>query len=209
MKSLPADASQMAAIATADRGKDFIIIGPPGTGKSQTISNLIAHMLGKGKTVLFVSEKTAALDVVYRRLHDIGLGRFCLGLHSNKARKADVLAQLRSAWSPQQNSRSDDWEKEAERLRVLRDQLNGVVNRLHIPRRNGMTVHQAIGIKVRDEDLASSQVSFSWPKSDHHDRSQLEAMRDTVEKLRIQASAVGDFSNSPFHLVDKGEWSPQ
>jgi len=53
-----ADSSQMAAIATADRGKDFIIIGPPGTGKSQTISNLIVHMLGKGKTVLFVSERS-------------------------------------------------------------------------------------------------------------------------------------------------------
>ena len=205
---LPADASQMAAIATADRGKNFIIIGPPGTGKSQTISNLITHMLGKGKTVLFVSEKTAALDVVYRRLHDIGLERFCLGLHSNKARKADVLAQLRSAWTPLQDSQSDDWEKEAERLRILRDQLNGVVDRLHISRRNGMTAHQAIGIKVRDEDLAS-RVSFSWPTSDYHDRSQLEAMRDAAEKLRIQVSAVGDVADSPFHLVDKGEWSPQ
>ena len=74
--SLPADSSQMAAIATADRGKDFVIIGPPGTGKSQTISNLIGHLLGKGKTVLFVSEKTAALEVVHRRLTQTGLGRF-------------------------------------------------------------------------------------------------------------------------------------
>ena len=96
---LPADSSQMAAIATADAGKDFVIIGPPGTGKSQTISNLIAHMLGKGKSVLFVSEKTAALEVVYRRLRQIGLGQFALELHSNKARKLDVLTQLRSAWS--------------------------------------------------------------------------------------------------------------
>ena len=87
---LPADASQMAAIATADRGKDFVIIGPPGTGKSQTIGNLIAHMMGKGKKVLFVSEKTAALEVVHRRLKDLGLGRFCLELHSNKAKKLDV-----------------------------------------------------------------------------------------------------------------------
>ncbi|MCY3822989.1 MAG: hypothetical protein OXG62_03865, partial [Nitrospinae bacterium] len=64
--TLPADSSQMAAVATADKGKDFVIIGPPGTGKSQTISNLIGHLLGKGKTVLFASEKTAALEVVYR-----------------------------------------------------------------------------------------------------------------------------------------------
>lgn len=206
---LPADASQMAAIATADRGKDFIVIGPPGTGKSQTISNLIAHLLGRGKTVLFVSEKTAALEVVYRRLHDIGLGRFCLQLHSNKARKADVLAQLQTAWSPGESNIATEWEKEAERLRVLRDQLNQVVDRLHMPRRNGMTVHQAIGIKVRDEDKAG-RVSFNhWESSDRHDQPQLEALRDAVERLQIQVAAVGDVSNSPFHLVDKGDWSPQ
>lgn len=205
---LPADSSQMAAIATADRGKNFIIIGPPGTGKSQTISNLIAHMLGKGKTVLFVSEKTAALDVVSRRLKEIGLHRFCMELHSNKARKSDVLAQLRSAWDFQQTTKAKTWKKEAERLEDLRDKLNRVVNRLHLTRRNGMTAHHAIGIKVRDEELAA-HVSLSWPSSDQHDDTQLEEMRDAVEKLRIQVAAVGDVSDSPFHLVEKGDWSPQ
>lgn len=205
---LPADSSQMAAIATADRGKDFIIIGPPGTGKSQTIGNLIAHMLGKGETVLFVSEKTAALEVVYRRLKDIGLGRFCLELHSNKARKADVLSQLRTAWGTHQSEKARDWQKEAEKLRKLRDQLNLVVDRLHLPRRNGMTAHYAIGVKVRDEDLAS-RLTFSWPTADHHDKERLEAMRSAVEKLKIQVAAVGDVSGGPFQLVSKGEWSPQ
>ena len=205
---LSADSSQMAAIATADRGKDFIIIGPPGTGKSQTISNLIAHMLGKGKTVLFVSEKTAALEVVYRRLKDIGLGRFCLELHSNKARKADVLDQLCNAWEHHQSAKAKTWENEAERLQTLRDQLNRIVERLHMRRRNGMTAHYAIGIKVRDEDLAS-RVIFSWPSADQHDEDRLNAMREAVERLRVQVAAVGDVSDSPFHLVTKGDWSPQ
>ncbi|MCP4471062.1 MAG: DUF3320 domain-containing protein [Gammaproteobacteria bacterium] len=205
---LPADGSQMAAIATADRGKDFIIIGPPGTGKSQTISNLISHMLGTGRTVLFVSEKTAALDVVYRRLDEIGLGRFCLALHSNKARKADVLAQLRSAWEPMRLKKAEEWEKEAEHLLGLRNQLNHLVERLHIPRRNGMTVHHAIGIKVRDEALAK-RVSFDWPSSDHHDQARLEAMREAVEKLRIQFQAVRQVAKNPFQLISKGDWSPQ
>lgn len=205
---LPADSSQMAAIATADRGKDFIIIGPPGTGKSQTISNLIAHMLGKGKTVLFVSEKTAALEVVYRRLKHIGLGQFCLELHSNKARKADVLDQLRNAWECHQSAKAGTWEKEAERLRILRDTLNRFVDRLHIPRRNGMTAYEAIGVKVKDEDLAS-RVTFSWPSADQHDEARLDAMREAVERLRVQVAAVGDVSDSPFHLVSEGDWSPQ
>jgi hypothetical protein len=95
---LPADSSQLSAVMAAVRGKDFLLIGPPGTGKSQTISNLIAQCLAEGKRVLFVSEKIAALDVVYRRLREVNLGEFCLELHSSKARKLDVLAQLQSAW---------------------------------------------------------------------------------------------------------------
>ena len=205
---LPADSSQMAAIATADRGKDFIIIGPPGTGKSQTISNLIAHMLGKGKTVLFVSEKTAALDVVSRRMRDIGLGRFCMELHSNKARKLDVLNQLRDAWEYKKSNDVTAWKKEADRLCSLRDKLNTVVDRLHVPRKNGMTAHYAMGIKVRDEELAS-RVQFSWGSLEQHDENLLEEMRSAVEKLSVQIQAIGDVSDSPFHLIANGDWSPQ
>ena len=205
---LPADASQTAAIASADRGKDFIVIGPPGTGKSQTISNLIAHMLGKGKSVLFVSEKTAALDAVHRRLEKVGLGRFCLPLHSNKARKTDVLGQLHHTWERHRKLPVEDWEKEAERLRQVRDQLNLVVDRLHLRRRNGLTAHYAIGVKVRDEEIAS-RVIFAWPSVDQHDESRLALMREAVEKLRVQYASVGDLSRSPFKLISSGEWSPQ
>jgi very-short-patch-repair endonuclease len=205
---LPADASQMSAIASADRGKDFIVIGPPGTGKSQTISNLIAHMLGKGKSVLFVSEKTAALDVVHRRLQEAGLGRFCLQLHSNKARKTDVLGQLHRTWEQHRQSSVENWEKEADRLMQVRDQLNLVVDRLHLRRRNGLTAHYAIGIKVRDGELAS-RLSLSWPSVDQHDENRLAAMREAVEKLRVQFAANAELSLTPFRLVSSGEWSPQ
>lgn len=207
---LPADASQLAAIATADRGKDFVIIGPPGTGKSQTIANMIAHFLGMEKTVLFVSEKTAALEVVYRRLEEVGLGRFCLELHSNKARKADVLNQLRRSWDDEADSESEaqNWQEQAEDLRKLRDSLNDVVERLHKKRRNGLTAHYAIGVKVRDEELADC-VALSWPTADCHDGASLKAMRDAVDNLAIQVESVGDVSKSPFHLVANARWTPQ
>jgi len=204
---LPADSSQMAAIASADRKKDFIIIGPPGTGKSQTISNLIAHLLGKGRTVLFVSEKTAALDVVYRRLADIGLGRFCLELHSNKARKVDVLKQLEQAWNAGLERAADDWQREAQHLEQLRDRLNEVVHHLHRRHPNGLTAHYAIGLKVRDEALAQ-RVHLSWPSADQHSESGLERIREAVNYLQVQARAVGDVSASPFQLVGHGEWTP-
>ena len=84
-----ADSSQHSAIIEAMKGESLVIKGPPGTGKSQTIVNLIANALNKGKKVLFVSEKKAALDVVYDRLKKANLEDFCLELHSDKTNFAN------------------------------------------------------------------------------------------------------------------------
>ncbi len=91
---LDADSSQHEAIEAVKRGAHLVMDGPPGTGKSQTIANMIAEALTAGKTVLFVSEKTAALEVVKRRLDKCGLGDFCLELHSHKANKREVVTEL-------------------------------------------------------------------------------------------------------------------
>lgn len=89
-----ADSSQLRAILAVSRNHDLVLEGPPGTGKSQTITNLIAQALSEHKTVLFVAEKMAALEVVYRRLVEAGLGEFCLELHSTKANKRAVMREL-------------------------------------------------------------------------------------------------------------------
>ena len=203
---LPADSSQMAAVATADQGNNFIIIGPPGTGKSQTIANLVAHTLGKGKTVLFASEKTAALEVVRQRLQDLGLGRFCLELHSNKARKADVIKHLKMAWE-QTATAPEDWQRQGEELEKTRDQLNRFVDRMHKKRRNGMTAHEAIGVKIRDGDIAG-RVSLSWPTAEQHDQAALNAMGAAVRNLAIHAKEVDDVSSKPFRLITTSAWTP-
>lgn len=89
-----ADSSQHSALIDALEGKNLVVEGPPGTGKSQTISNLIAAALGRGKTVLFVAEKLAALEVVKRRLDHADLGDFCLELHSHKTQKRAFLDNI-------------------------------------------------------------------------------------------------------------------
>ena len=91
---LDADSSQIAVIEDVKSQKNLVVEGPPGTGKSQTIVNLIAELIMAGKTVLFVSEKIAALEVVKNRLDGVGLGRFCLELHSRKSNKKEVLGEL-------------------------------------------------------------------------------------------------------------------
>ena len=85
-----ADSSQHSALLDVMQGKNLVIEGPPGTGKSQTITNLIAAAMAQGKTILFVAEKKAALDVVEARLKRAGLGEFCLELHSNKVRTSNL-----------------------------------------------------------------------------------------------------------------------
>lgn len=89
-----ADSSQIEAIEMAKAGINFVLQGPPGTGKSQTITNIIAECLSDGKKVLFVSEKQAALNVVFDKLKKAGLDEFCLELHSYKANKKDVIDNL-------------------------------------------------------------------------------------------------------------------
>jgi len=203
---LPADSSQMSAVMTAAQGRDFVLIGPPGTGKSQTIANLIAQCLAERKTVLFVSEKIAALDVVYRRLREVGLGEFCLELHSNKARKVDVLDQLRTAWEAKGEIDADEWAREAQRLKSLRDDLNLYVERLHRTYRNGLTPHSAIGQVLAGRDRP--RLGLSWPGLDAHDREQREDLARMAERLDILAAQVDGIASNPLALVDRGEWSP-
>lgn len=92
---MDADASQRDAIAQVMKGQNLIIEGPPGTGKSQTIANLIAVALSEGKSVLFVAEKLVALEVVKKRLDAVGLGHFILELHSHKSNKSSFYTSIK------------------------------------------------------------------------------------------------------------------
>ena len=138
---LGADSSQFEAICTAIDDKSFILHGPPGTGKSQTITNIIANALYKGKKVLFVAEKMAALQVVQRRLEAIGIAPFCLELHSNKTKKANVLAQLKRTIDVVKRKSNEEFRIEAKQINELRRELNSYVHILHKPYRIGLSLY--------------------------------------------------------------------
>lgn len=203
---LLADSSQLKAICAIDAGRDLVLEGPPGTGKSQTITNLIAHNLAKGKTVLFVSEKMAALEVVHRRLNDIGLGAFCLELHSSKARKVDVLQQLGKALDITGERTASDWTREAERLGQLRQELNGLVDALHRPYPNGLTAFSAIGTCIQSSGKEPS--TMPWADAFTHTREQLDGLRETCRRISAMAQDMGPLSGHPLAAIGKPEWSP-
>lgn len=127
-----ADSSQTVAIAETVAGRTLVIKGPPGTGKSQTITNIIAGAVAAGKKVLFVAEKMAALDVVHRRLKAAGLGPLTLELHSNKVSKRNVLEELKRTKEAAARSAPGDLTA-LQRLDDLTQTLNSFADRLHAP----------------------------------------------------------------------------
>lgn len=126
-----ADSSQLDAITYAKQGKSFVLQGPPGTGKSQTITNIIAECINDGKSVLFVSEKLAALEVVFNKLKNVGLDEFCLPLHSHKANKKDVIEELCRTINAHKCTLKSGAEYEIEKKKKNQVRLDHYVSELH------------------------------------------------------------------------------
>ena len=190
---LSADSSQLAAVLYSALGKTFVLHGPPGTGKSQTIANIIAHNLSLGRRVLFVSEKKAALDVVYGRVARLGLAPFCLQLHSNKAGKADVYAQFNEALKVGTGTPSGDWNTTVRELESERRKLDAYVKALHRQTVSGFTPYDLFSRLVRGEiDGDDSLVSANARETtaEEYDRAR-RAIADAAEMREgISAAAI-------------------
>jgi very-short-patch-repair endonuclease len=196
---LDCDASQLAAVVAAADGRSFVLQGPPGTGKSQTITNLITQALVAGKTVLFVAEKQAALEVVHRRLAKAGLGDFCLELHSHKAGKREVIAELarvlERVWRPNVPVAGDD-----ARLAAVRDELNAYVAALHDPGPAGISVHDALAALGRLRDAPA------LPDGAAADAAAIAAQRDAVRRYAEAAAAIAPVAEHPWRGATLDTW---
>jgi len=188
-----ADASQLRAIAAVARGYDLVIEGPPGTGKSQTITNLIAQALAAGKTVLFVAEKMAALQVVQGRLKAAGLGEFCLELHSTKANKRLVMRDIANALDASLQ-RAEGSTASPERLGELRAILTGHADAVHTPRGAlGASPYRAYGELARVVAAPKRSLSVAI---DGVTQQQLD---ETVRRLEDLAATAGQITNPAEH----------
>lgn len=203
---MPADASQLYAIEAACSGESFVLHGPPGTGKSQTITSLIANALSQGKRVLFVAEKMAALEVVQKRLDSIGIGPFCLELHSNKSKKKDVLEQLRQASEVTKTRPAEEYAAKAEQLAAMRDELDAYARQLHKVLPCGSSLYQLINhyeYYKNAPDIAPFDHGFleSLTKQD------IERQRLLVERMIAAAREAGDPSAHPLKRITCTQYS--
>ncbi|WP_418214628.1 DUF3320 domain-containing protein [Bacteroides difficilis] len=200
-----ADSSQLEAIYEAVHDKTFILHGPPGTGKSQTITNIIANALYKGKRVLFVAEKMAALSVVQNRLAAIGLAPFCLEIHSNKTKKSAVISQLKETTEIIRQTPPEEFRKEAERLLNLRAELNQYIEALHKEYPFGVSLYDAI-IHYQSVDVESC---FDIPQAylDTLDKDTFAQWEDAIELLVRTANACGHPYQHPLTGISITEYS--
>ncbi|MGP1272029.1 MAG: DUF4011 domain-containing protein [Phycisphaerales bacterium] len=201
-----ADSTQLAAVRAASEGRSFVLEGPPGTGKSQTIANIIADALSKGRRVLFVAEKMAALSVVRRRLERDGLGAFCLELHSAKASKREVLAQLGASIGWRFGGGDDgSWSSLCSGVDEARSGLNGYVSALHDARASGESVYEVLGRLTRLGDGPAAPPEMESPAAVERDR--LEAWRSAVRGLEERGSGVWPVSSHALRGIGRSAWS--
>lgn len=203
-----ADSSQTLAIHEARRGRDLVIQGPPGTGKSQTIANIIAAAVADGKTVLFVAEKMAALEVVKRRLDSAGVGDACLELHSNKANKRAVLTELQRTWDLGAPRPLTPASLDA-RLTDARDRLNAHPLRMH--RRfepYGLSPYQVIGQLTRLRQQGQAPVDIDLDQASQWSADHAANLRRLLGELVDRVTEIGLPVRHPWYGIGISGISP-
>ncbi len=200
-----ADSTQLSAVASALAGRSFVLQGPPGTGKSQTIANIIACALANNRSVLFVSEKMAALEVVHARLRQAGLEDFCLELHSHKAHRKGVLESLQKVLERGSRISLKGWEARETELQQLRDELNHYTEALHRPRTIGFSLFEgsSIAYKLRH----SAGLTLHRNDLGTLDGETYRNLMQEVETFAHRAEALGVWANCPWSGTDPGPWS--
>lgn len=195
-----ADSSQHSAIIDVLSGKNMVINGPPGTGKSQTITNVIAAGLKAGKKILFVSEKLAALEVVRHRLNHANLGHFCLELHSHKTQKKKLLSDLQDRLDSQFRVQKQ-LQSKITTLNRHKKELNRYAELIssRIGNELGLTVYeifwktekcrQAIG------NLVNNIQSLNIQKCDKFTFNDIESLRAKLEVLGQQFSIIENYDS--------------
>lgn len=189
---VPADGAQLQAVTAAAAGYSFVLEGPPGTGKSQTITNLIAHCMDMGKTVLFVAEKQAALDVVRDRLARVGLGPFTLDLHGAEQKPTAIRQQLKKSVDAEVHYDMHLWDAAVANLRSRMTPLMEYPGQIHDSNGAGYSLWSAVSTLTSMDDGPVAPVPERVVASPPVPVEQLQSL---TSALAVQAG-ITDFSTT-------------
>ena len=200
---LDADSSQSYAINAAAAGQSMVISGPPGTGKSQTIANMITTLVARGESVLFVAEKRAAISAVLDRLTKLGLGDLVFDVHDGGGSRAALIQTLTSGLRADPDARGPDDTVLLERLAVRRDQLNAhdaAMNRSREPW--SLSVFQVqsalLGLTARFGTAAESSVRLGGAEVAALDAATMRRVREELTEYAGLGGLTSSFSDSPW-----------
>jgi very-short-patch-repair endonuclease/DNA polymerase III delta prime subunit len=188
-----ADSSQILAMLAVHEGRNLVIQGPPGTGKSQTITNMIANAIGQGKKVLFVAEKMAALEVVKRRMDNIGLGEACLELHSHKANKKELHQELKrilELGKPAVQKLQEEvalLDKHKEEINAYCLAVNATIGNSHL------TAHNIFGylLKISERIANHTLPKIHLPKIQHWNDDKQQRAEAMAERIEARLKDIG------------------
>ncbi|MDO8383091.1 MAG: DUF4011 domain-containing protein [Microbacterium sp.] len=198
-----ADSSQLEAVAEAVAGRTFVLEGPPGTGKSQTITNLLARALAAGRRVLFVAEKRAALDVVKARLDAVGLGPFSLDLHDKGARPTAVREQLRKALDAQARPDVAALKAQLETSETSRGTLSRYAQRLHEPNAAGYSLYSARAhLLAAPDDVVALEVPTALASGGTEQV--FDELRSTLRSMAAVSDLARPAESHPWGFIEIG-----
>lgn len=212
-----ADNSQHCALMDTLNGKNLVIEGPPGTGKSQTIANIICAAMGQGKSVLFVAEKRAALDVVHKKLSRAGFAEFCLTLHSHKSQRSRLVQEVEERLKTHGSYlKPMDFEHEIARFEELKRALKEHAKRINYPwKRTSKTAHQIFTAAVRFRQSIDVNPKILHPdgfNGDNYDPAMQCSTKDLIDdysnvyrQLINQQNDIIDFKSHPWFGVSNSD----
>ena len=206
---LESDSSQQEVILSIREGHNMVVQGPPGTGKSQTIANIISDFIARGKKVLFVAEKMAALNVVKSRLDSLGIGEIALELHSNKAKKKEFLEKLKSTLDihkPQSPYQNDEFLKDAETTKKILNDYASVINKPIDG--NGFTPIQTFGYYLNAlENVGKDNLpNINLDNVEIGDKEDYYTKLNIVKEVKLALEKTGSKSINPFNGIENREF---
>jgi very-short-patch-repair endonuclease len=201
-----ADSSQLKAVFIAAKGANLVIHGPPGTGKSQTITGIIANALSQKKKVLFVSSKMAALNVVHSRLQDIGLGQYCLEAHGVKSGKKKVIDELKRSLELNDEIKiAKNFKQDLTKMIESRRSLDDYVKALHDAKNDLTTsVFKAYGIFETLKDIPVIKAPLPWSNVLEVSTKDVDYAEDLLREVRDNAGLFSKREEHPLRGMKSG-----